>query len=331
MTDASATDELALVSAEDTHGQAEWEKTAAAVLRKARKLKDTDADTEVWASLTSDSLAGIEIPPLGTPALAADLPDTGAPGAAPFTRGRTAVRPEHGWDIRPSYGGVDVRATNEAVLADLENGATSVWLTLTPGGLSAENLPAALEGVLLDLAPVVLDSYADPIDAAQALVDLLAERGVTPAEGTNLGADPIAALVRRVVSTSSTTEEARPPRKLDHRRKLDRRGPHDRRPDCQGRGHARRGRGCHCRARPGFVGVARARLQHGGGLGVPADPDRGGAGDRRGSGADRVPVRRDRRPVPDDRQAESCPAGCGTGSASSAMHPRSVVASGSMP
>ena len=207
MTDASATDEFALVSAEDTHGQAEWEKMAAAVLRKARKLKDTDADTEVWARLTSDSLAGIEIPPLGTPEMAADLPDTGVPGAAPFTRGRTAVRPDHGWDIRPSYGGADVRATNEAILVDLENGATSVWLTLTPGGLAAEDLPAALEGVLLDLAPVVLDSYADPVNAAQALVDLLAERGVTPAEGMNLGADPIAALVRGVViSTGSTTE-----------------------------------------------------------------------------------------------------------------------------
>ncbi len=129
MTDASATDELALVSAEDTHGQGEWEKIAAAVLRKSGKLKDADPDAEVWAWLTSDSLAGIEIPPLGTPEMAADLPGTGAPGAAPFTRGRTAVRPEHGWDIRPPYGGADVRATNEAVLVDLENGATSVWLT----------------------------------------------------------------------------------------------------------------------------------------------------------------------------------------------------------
>ena len=206
MTDPSPTDELALVSAEDTHGQADWEKIAAAVLRKSGRLKDADPDAEVWAWLTPDSLAGIEIPPLGTPEMVADLPGTGAPGAAPFTRGRTAVRPEHGWDIRPPYAGADVRATNEAVLVDLENGATSVWLTLTQGGLAAEDLHAALDGVLLDLAPVVLDSYADPVGAAKALVDLLAERGVAPAEGTNLGADPVAAQVRQVVSTGSTTE-----------------------------------------------------------------------------------------------------------------------------
>ncbi len=202
MTD--ATDGLRLVSDQDVHSQAEWEKLAAGVLRRSGRLKDTDADAGVWDRLTSDSLAGIGIPPLGTPAMLEGLPDAGAPGASPYTRGRLAQRPARGWDIRPSHLGRGAEATNEAVLADLENGATSVWLTLAPGG--SRDLAAILEGVLLDLAPVVLEAPDNPDRAALALLALTASLGVAPAEGTNLGADPIGAQVRGVVSTGSTTE-----------------------------------------------------------------------------------------------------------------------------
>ena len=51
--------------------------------------------------------------------------------------------------------------------------------------------------MLLDLAPVVLETDGDAVPAAEAFVAVIAERGVTPAEGTNLGADPIGAAVRR--------------------------------------------------------------------------------------------------------------------------------------
>jgi len=182
----------ALVSPADEHTRAEWEKIAAAVLRKSGKLQDGDPDSLVWELLTVRS-AGIDIPPLGTPELVADLPATGVPGAAPYTRGRTAERPEHGWDIRPVFTVTDPKLTNEAILVDLENGATSLWLDLSaaePGDLAS-----VLDGVLLDLAPVTLDA-PDPIAAAEAFVAVLKERGLAPAEGTNLGADPIGTAVR---------------------------------------------------------------------------------------------------------------------------------------
>lgn len=86
-------------------------------------------------------------------------------------------------------------ATREAALLDLEGGATSLWITLG-GPLSPGDLDRALQGVLLDLAPVVLDSPDDPIGAATALTELLAGRGTAPAHGTNLGADPIAVSLR---------------------------------------------------------------------------------------------------------------------------------------
>ena len=49
--------------------RAEWEKAAAAVLRKARRLGESDPDDAVWAALTRTTLDGVAISPLGTPDL----------------------------------------------------------------------------------------------------------------------------------------------------------------------------------------------------------------------------------------------------------------------
>ena len=119
------------------------------------------------------------------------------PASRPYTRGRTLSRPEDGWDVRAAFADPDPGATAKAAVTDLENGATSLWLQVGPTGLPHEDLATALDGVLLDLAPVVLETDGDAVPAAEAFVAVIAERGVTPAEGTNLGADPIGAAVRR--------------------------------------------------------------------------------------------------------------------------------------
>ncbi|MET0788079.1 MAG: hypothetical protein ABWY33_02440, partial [Cellulomonas sp.] len=67
-------DHLSLSEGQE-HDVSEWEKAAAAVLRKARRLSDDDADDAVWDKLTRTTLDGIGISPLGTPALVSDLPD----------------------------------------------------------------------------------------------------------------------------------------------------------------------------------------------------------------------------------------------------------------
>ena len=186
---------LALATEQDRATQADWETAAAAVLRKARRMTDEDDDALVWDKLARTTLDGIAITPLGTPAGIADLDLPPAPGVAPYTRGREATRPETGWDNRPVFAGPDAKTTAEAVLVDLENGATSVWLELGQG-LGPGDLEQVLEKVYVDLAPVVLSAPSEPLAAAQALVDVIRDRGVEPAPGTNLGADPVGDVVR---------------------------------------------------------------------------------------------------------------------------------------
>ncbi len=177
MTDplSEATQELALAAPQDTATRADWEKATADVLRKSRRLRDTDADSLVWEKLSRDTLDGIRVAPIGS---AADLEGL-----------QTAGRPDraHDWDIRVHVAGPDGKSANEALLIDLEGGATSVWVELG-SGLEVADLGTILAGVYLDLAPVVLDAPGARAAAATRLLDLL--DGVTPAVGTNLGARP---------------------------------------------------------------------------------------------------------------------------------------------
>lgn len=175
---------LALADGQE-HGVADWEKAAAAVLRKAGRLTDDDPDDAVWGKLTRSTLDGTAIAPLGTPQLVADLPDPVRPPA----RG-------DGWDVRSLLVDPDARASHTDALTDLENGVTSLWVQVGDSGVDVRDLPTVLAGVLLDVAPVVLDAPSDPLGAARAFADLA--EGTTLAPGTNLGVDPVGAHLRRV-------------------------------------------------------------------------------------------------------------------------------------
>ena len=178
------------------HTQDEWEKATAAVLRKARRLADDASDAEVWQKLASTTLDGITVTPLGTPALSRELPDGGLPGQAPFTRGSTAARELDGWDVRSWFADPDVDRTSKDVVTDLENGVNSLWLTVGGGAIPVEALASILEPVFLDLAAVMLDAPAEPVEAARALAAVLDDKGVTAAPGTSFGADPLGATIR---------------------------------------------------------------------------------------------------------------------------------------
>ncbi|MGW0364750.1 methylmalonyl-CoA mutase family protein [Streptomyces sp. NPDC002990] len=169
-----------------THEQ--WQRLVEGVLRKSGKEASGEAAEDALSTTLQD---GLTTRPLYTaPETAAD---TGFPGFAPFVRGgRAQGSAANGWDVRQRHPGADPVRVNEGVLADLENGVTSVWLTLGSGGIPVDGLARALDGVYLDLAPVCLDTGAEYADAGRALLRLYAERGVAPeAARACLGADPL--------------------------------------------------------------------------------------------------------------------------------------------
>jgi methylmalonyl-CoA mutase len=164
---------LALSSPEDTHSRTEWEAAAAAVLRKSRRLGEDDPDALVWEKLTRTTLDGIGITPLGTPE---QLDRT-------VTQGRPSRSGD--WDIRTQFRVREAKLANEALLADLENGATSLWLEVDNG----TDWDLLLDGVMLDLAPIVLDDgQDDDVETAELFLAHVGDRDLHPA--TNLGLDP---------------------------------------------------------------------------------------------------------------------------------------------
>ncbi|MER5602136.1 methylmalonyl-CoA mutase subunit beta [Streptomyces sp. NPDC002265] len=165
-----------------THEQ--WQRLVAGVLRKSGKEVSGDEAEDTLSTALED---GLLTRPLYTARDAA--PDPGFPGFAPFVRGaRAEGNTNGGWDVRQRH----TTADNAAVLTDLENGVTSLWLVVGDGGIPVESLGAALEGVLLDLAPIALDAGSSVEPAARELLRLYDERGVAKeaARGT-LGADPL--------------------------------------------------------------------------------------------------------------------------------------------
>ncbi|QWF79386.1 methylmalonyl-CoA mutase family protein [Amycolatopsis sp. CA-230715] len=185
-----APDELTLAAEFPAPTKAQWRELVAGVLGKSGALPEGfDGDPETL--LASKTYDGIEIQPLYTSDDAAS--PAGYPGLPPFTRG---ARPEGlvgtGWDVRVRHAGADPAQLNKAVLADLEGGATSVWLRVGGGALPVGSLADALNEVYLELAPVVLEPGEEYEAAATALLEVFSDREIPASAVTgNIGADPI--------------------------------------------------------------------------------------------------------------------------------------------
>ncbi|MCE6999410.1 methylmalonyl-CoA mutase subunit beta [Saccharothrix sp. S26] len=170
--------ELALAAEFPTPDREQWLDLVQGVLRKS------GAD---FGSLITTTYDGIDVQPLYT---AADqVPDAGFPGLAPFTRGGRPQGAVEGWDVRQQHRVAD----REAVMADLENGVTSLWLK----GLDPASYDDVLADVYLDLAPVVVDAGADFLEAGRAMLRVWDQRPVLAGEVRgNVGADPLGVRAR---------------------------------------------------------------------------------------------------------------------------------------
>ena len=185
----------------------EWQRLVEGVLRKSgRDLPGAAAEQ----ALTTPVDDGLVVRPLYTAQDATGNPaqgsDPGYPGFPPYVRGG---KPVAGWDVRQRHTLPDPEAANEAVLADLENGVTSIWLAAGGSGVPVAGLERALAGVYLDLAPVVLDAGPETGAAARELLRLYEVRGVAEdAARGNLGADPLGYAARSGASPRAYWDEA---------------------------------------------------------------------------------------------------------------------------
>jgi len=140
-----------------------------------------------FATLEKTTVEGTPIAPLYAPG---ELPGAQHFAARPFD----AARP---WDVRVLVGHPDAARANVEILGDLEGGAASAIVRIDPTGEagvaigSAEGLARALNGVVLELAPVGLDAGFLGPQAAGWLGQIAKS---SPGAKLNLHMDPLSAL-----------------------------------------------------------------------------------------------------------------------------------------
>jgi len=186
------------VSVEVEEARARWRTAVAGVLAKSSRKDPADLPAEPETLLDSPTYEGFPIRPLYT-ALDA-LPESPLPGAWPFVRGGDGHRDVvAGWKVAevfpaPGFTGA-VADGNAVVLGALGDGVSALVLRVGDGGVAPADLDRLLEGVYLELAPVILEAGAQFSAAAEAVLGLVA--GATDAQratmSIDLGADPLTA------------------------------------------------------------------------------------------------------------------------------------------
>jgi methylmalonyl-CoA mutase len=176
--------------------QARWRAAVAGVLANSRPGAADSAEPE--RLLDSDTYEGFPVRALYT---ALDgLPEPPLPGDWPYLRGGDSVRDVlAGWKVAeefpaPGFAG-DPAEGNAAVLDALVNGVSAMILRADGTGVGAADLERWLDGVYLELAPILLDPgahFRTAADAILALVDRVDESARTQIQ-IDLGADPFTA------------------------------------------------------------------------------------------------------------------------------------------
>ncbi|WP_072801851.1 methylmalonyl-CoA mutase family protein [Rhodococcoides yunnanense] len=175
---------------------AAWQQAVAGVLAKSRRVDVADLPPEPEHLLDTTTYDGVTVSPLYGAWGEGD--ENPLPGQFPFVRGRDAARDVNaGWKVsaRYGFGQSDATIVNRSILDGLNNGVSALWLKVGDTGLAVEALPNALDGVLWDLAPVVVEAGAQTSAAADVVFGIL--DGVTVEDASSidvrLGAAPLTA------------------------------------------------------------------------------------------------------------------------------------------
>ncbi|MEN3321177.1 MAG: methylmalonyl-CoA mutase [Mycobacterium sp.] len=165
----------------------------AGVLAKSTRRDPADLPDEPERLLDSPTYEGFAIRPLYTSLDA--LPEPALPGRWPYVRGGDALRDvKSGWRVAEAFpaNGSAAADANGAVLVALTEGVSALVLGVEG---AAADLDRLLEGVFLDLVPVVLDAGVDYEAAADAALALLTDLDDDQRSrlSVDLGADPLTA------------------------------------------------------------------------------------------------------------------------------------------
>jgi len=170
---------------------ARWRSAVAGVLAKSTRRDPADLPAEPERLLDSPTYEGFPVRPLYTSL--DELPEPALPGQWPFVRGGDALRDvKSGWRVAEVFpvNGSSAADANGAVLVALTEGVSA--LVLRVGGSGLDRL---LDGVFLDLVPIVLDAGADYVAASDAVLALLTDLDDDQRSrlSVDLGADPLTA------------------------------------------------------------------------------------------------------------------------------------------
>lgn len=178
--------------------RARWRSAVAAVLAKGGRRDPDDLGGEPERLLASPTYEGFPIRALYTALDGHDEP--ALPGDWPFVRGANPCpRDPSGWKVAegfpaPGFAGSPADG-NAAVLDALVNGVSALTLRVGGTGIAVDDLDRWLEGVYLDLAPVLIDAGAEFGSAAEAVRTLVAgaDDATRAQMSVDLGADPLSA------------------------------------------------------------------------------------------------------------------------------------------
>lgn len=178
--------------------RARWRAAVTDVLVKSRPGLAPQAEPE--RALDSPTYEGFPVRPLYT---ALDGPsEAPLPGDWPFIRGADSDRDVlAGWKVAEGMPPPDcaggVAECNAEILDALVKGVSALVIRVGDGGIAAEDLDRLLQGVYLELAPIVIDAGTAFVPAAEAMLNLIGRAGdATRGQmSIDLGADPLTAVL----------------------------------------------------------------------------------------------------------------------------------------
>jgi len=171
-----------------TPAREDWDREVLKALNRRRPPGSELTIEQAMKRLTTVTVDGVEIDPLYLKPADQKL---GYPAQSPFTRGAEAPDPVAPWVLAQLHEDADVARTKAAIMADLEAGATGLWLRVDKDAIVPKDVPTVLAGVEPEAAWVAVSSVAEQAEAAEALLDFWAASGKTQVQG-NLGIDPLA-------------------------------------------------------------------------------------------------------------------------------------------